>query len=144
MFLLFIIFIFLNFLFDNLIYRYIHEYILSINSIIKESKFNILGPIKFLFSPLAYNVLIAEFNIYRIVPALIYNLISILFVFFILFYDYKNNFINFIFTYLIIITFAQILSPDEILTGGRHRSSIVWTFPIFIVYFFTKYKIKFK
>ena len=121
-----------------------YEYILSIDTILKENKFNILGPIKFLFSPFFFNILITEFNIYRVVVALIYNLISILFVFFIVFYDFKNNFINYILTYLIIVAFAQVFSPDQILTGGRHRSSIVWTFPIFIVYFFIKYKIKFK
>lgn len=142
---LFLIFLIIsNFLFENFTYNYLYSFYLSVFSILNESNLNFLGPIRFILSPIFTNILISEFSLFRVILALIYNFISVLLIFSIIFYDYKNNFINFILIYFLSVSFAQILSPDEILTGGRHRSSVVWTLPIFIVYFFTKYKLKFR
>ena len=114
----------------------------EIKNILLDSQINFINPIKYLFSPLFINILIYENSIFRLLFSLISNFISIMFILSLIFYDYKNKFINFIILFIFIISFSQIFSIDQILTGGRHRILIYWLIAVIINYVFEKKKKK--
>ena len=101
------------------------------------SNMNIIGPIKFIFSPFAFNILLKDGDFFRTFVALIYNFISLLLVISFLRNDFKNHFINYLYFFIVFFAISQLWAPSLLLTGGRHRSVIVWAIPILITYYFT-------
>jgi hypothetical protein len=120
---------------ENYIFTYINEIRLEILGNI-----SFIAPIKFIFSPFSINIFIKEGDLFRTFLALIYNFMSILLIISFLKNDYKNNFINFLYFFIIFFSIAQLWVPSELMTGGRHRSVIIWAIPILITYYYTTKK----
>lgn len=120
---------------ENYIIIYINEIRLEILGDI-----SFIAPIKFIFSPFSLNIFIKEGNLFRTFLALIYNFMSILLIISFLKNDYKNNFINFLYFFIIFFSIAQLWVPSALMTGGRHRSVIIWAIPILITYYYTTKK----
>ena len=128
-------FYFISFYFQNRFYDFSILLYRDTSEVIKNNPINPLAPIKFILSPIFFNIFFSEFNLYRTFTSILYNLLSLFLIISILFNNYKNKLINFNF-FICFFSLVQIFAPDELLTGGRHRSVVVWSFPIIISYFF--------
>ena len=96
-------------------------------NIIKIENFNSLGPLKYLFSPIFISIIIHEEFSFRLLCSVIGNMFSILFLYTIINYDFKNRLINFLLLFIGVVLVSQFFALDEILTGARHRSFIYWS-----------------
>ena len=101
-------------------------------NVIKIENFNSLGPLKYLFSPIFINIIIHEEFSFRLLCSVIGNIFSILFIYTIFYYDFKNKLINFLLLFIGVVLISQFFALDEILTGGRHRSFIYWSMVIIV------------
>ena len=104
----------------------------DIQNILTIENINIFGPFKYLASPLFVNIMINEDSILRLFCSLIYNIFFLIFLFSILKYDFKDKLINYLLFFIGVVLVANFFSPDEILTGGRHRGFIFWSMAVIV------------
>jgi len=109
---------------------------------IMQEQFNILGPLRYLTSPLFVNVILIEEFSFRSINSLINNIFSFIFFISILKYDYQNKLINFLILFVFTFSASQFFAHPEILTGGRHRGFIFWSMALIVTLLYDYKKTK--
>jgi hypothetical protein len=107
-----------------------------------QEQFNILGPLRYLTSPLFINVILSEEFSFRSINSLFNNIFSFIFFISILKYDYQNKLINFLILFVFTFSAAQFFAHPEILTGGRHRGFIFWSMALIVTLLYDYKKTK--